>query len=55
MAPTQKWDEKVHENVLIAILEGTSFNKEQWSGIMTILRGQGYTFTENALRYVWES
>ncbi|KAK0386493.1 hypothetical protein NLU13_6328 [Sarocladium strictum] len=52
MAPVQKWDEKVHENVLIAILEGMTFNKEQWSSIMTILHGQGYTFTEGALRYV---
>ena len=56
MAPsqknTQKWDEKTHEAVLIAIIGGVTFDKAQWTSIMTVLGEQGFTSTESALRYV---
>lgn len=46
-----KWNEKVHEDVLIAV-NVSQLPRADWDRIMASLRDMGYTFTESALRYV---
>lgn len=53
MAPSnaQKWDEKVHEDILLEIFRCVSFPATEVQKLMAGLREKGYTFTESALRY----
>ncbi|KAI0878547.1 hypothetical protein GGS24DRAFT_397588 [Hypoxylon argillaceum] len=44
-----KWNEKVHEDVLIAV-NVSQLPRADWDRIMASLRDMGYTFTESALR-----
>ncbi|KAI0116271.1 hypothetical protein GGR51DRAFT_312503 [Nemania sp. FL0031] len=46
---TTRWDQKVHEDVLIAV-NVSQLPRADWDRIMTTLHGMGYTFTESALR-----
>ncbi|KAI9903295.1 hypothetical protein N3K66_002647 [Trichothecium roseum] len=45
-----KWDQQVHEDILIALFQHIKFGGAEISKIMEELRDKGYTFTESALR-----
>ncbi|GAO14255.1 hypothetical protein UVI_02001140 [Ustilaginoidea virens] len=45
-----RWDETVHQDVLMAIFQHVSFSAAQSNSIMAELADRGYTFTESALR-----
>jgi hypothetical protein len=45
-----KWDERVHEDILLAIFTHISFTSDQMANIMEALRAREYTFSESALR-----
>ncbi|KAJ8132779.1 hypothetical protein O1611_g847 [Lasiodiplodia mahajangana] len=44
-----RWDQKVHEDVLIAV-NVSQLPRADWDRIMATLHGMGYTFSESALR-----
>ncbi|KAG5979200.1 hypothetical protein E4U55_005446 [Claviceps digitariae] len=50
MAPYMRWDEKVHQDILLAVFQHVKFTPEQIGSIMSDLTGSGYTFSESALR-----
>lgn len=45
-----KWDQQVHEDILIALFQHIKLGGAEISKIMEELRDKGYTFTESALR-----
>lgn len=45
-----RWDEKVHQDILLAIFQHVKFTSDQMGPIMSDLTGIGYTFSESALR-----
>jgi hypothetical protein len=47
-----KWSPQVHQDILIATFCNLSLSSEQWAKVMADLSKMGYTFSENALRYV---
>lgn len=52
MAPrnTQKWDAKVHEDILIEVFHNVTIPSGEIQKLMTGLAAKGYTFSESALR-----
>ncbi|GAB0135002.1 hypothetical protein EsDP_00003354 [Epichloe bromicola] len=45
-----RWDEKVHQDILLAVFQHVKFLPDQMGSIMSDLTGIGYTFSESALR-----
>ncbi|KAG6018530.1 hypothetical protein E4U41_003806 [Claviceps citrina] len=52
MAPHMRWDEKVHNDILLAVFQHVKFTSEQMGSIMADLSCAGYGFSESALRYL---
>ncbi|KAG6004114.1 hypothetical protein E4U21_001385 [Claviceps maximensis] len=50
MPPYMKWDETVHQDILLAVFQHVKFTTEQIGLIMSDLTGSGYAFSESALR-----
>lgn len=48
----QNWCPQTHEDILIAVVDHVKMAPGDWAGVMANLHGRGYTFTENALKYV---
>jgi len=49
----QIWDAETHEAILLALIEHIRPTGNDWSAVVSSLRGKGYTFTEGALVYVF--
>ncbi|KAJ2974427.1 hypothetical protein NUW58_g8659 [Xylaria curta] len=47
---TMRWNEKVHEDILLVFNDVFQPTRENWDRIMAGLQGMGYTFSESALK-----
>lgn len=48
----QNWDAQTHEDILMAVIDHVKPSHNDWADIMAKLGGNGYAFTESALKYV---
>jgi hypothetical protein len=53
MAPRvlQNWNDEVHTDILLAIVEHVKFGSQDWKNVVIALQEEkGYTFTEGAVQ-----